>query len=145
MIVISHRGNIKGPDKHVENHPDQIKKAISLGYDVEIDVWYKENQLYLGHDKPQYKVDLTFLKNSRLWCHAKNLEALKYMLTNKIKCFWHQEDNFTLTSNGYIWTYPGQELSGQSICVMPEKTKFSELEIKISAGVCTDYPEEYLK
>ncbi len=104
LIVISHRGNINGPDKHVENHPDQIKKAISLGYDVEIDVWYKENQLYLGHDKPQYKVDLTFLKNSRLWCHAKNLKALKYMLANKIKCFWHQEDNFTLTSNGYIWT-----------------------------------------
>lgn len=145
LIVISHRGNINGPDKHVENHPDQIKKAISLGYDVEIDVWYKENQLYLGHDKPQYKVDLTFLKNSRLWCHAKNLKALKYMLANKIKCFWHQEDNFTLTSNGYIWTYPGQELSSQSICVIPEKIKLSKLEIKISAGVCTDYPEEYLK
>ena len=23
--------------------------------------------------------------------------------------FWHQTDDFTLTSHGYIWTYPGKK------------------------------------
>ena len=25
--------------------------------------------------------------------------------------FWHQNDKFTLTSKGYIWTFPGNKYS----------------------------------
>ena len=53
MKIIAHRGNLSGPTQ-TENHPDQIKKALDLGFDVEIDVWYKENKVFLGHDFPQY-------------------------------------------------------------------------------------------
>ena len=46
MIYISHRGNIDGPDTGKENSPDYIIKALSLGFDVEIDVWFKDDKFY---------------------------------------------------------------------------------------------------
>ena len=57
MKIISHRGNLNGPNKNLENRLDTIEKAIQLGFDVEVDILLIENQLYLGHNKPQYKVD----------------------------------------------------------------------------------------
>ena len=39
MILISHRGNITGPNKEMENKPEYIEKTLKMGYDVEIDVW----------------------------------------------------------------------------------------------------------
>jgi len=38
MKLISHRGNLFGPNPTNENNPDYILNAIELGYDVEIDV-----------------------------------------------------------------------------------------------------------
>ena len=102
MIFISHRGNICGPNPDHENNPEQITKVVSMGFDVEIDVWYQNDAWYLGHDKPQTEIDISFLKNTKLWCHAKNLSALEKMIDLNIHCFWHQTDDYTLTSNGYI-------------------------------------------
>ena len=47
------------------------------------------------------------------------------MITNnaikaKFNFFWHQQDDFTLTNRGYIWTYPGKCITPMSIMVMPE-------------------------
>ena len=58
MILISHRGNISGENPEKENHPEYIDKAISLGYDVEIDVWDDSGKIVLGHDVPQYEIDM---------------------------------------------------------------------------------------
>ena len=60
MILISHRGNMNGIEKTKENTIEQINLALSKGYDVEVDVWYENGSLYLGHDKPEEKVDLEF-------------------------------------------------------------------------------------
>ena len=49
MIFISHRGNING-NNFLENNPDYISETIGKGFDVEIDLWVKKGQLYLGHD-----------------------------------------------------------------------------------------------
>ena len=92
MRLISHRGNIAGKQPGLENMPEYIKDTLEKGYDVEIDVWWK-NGFLLGHDEPMYHVDLEFLKNQKLWCHAKNIEALYEMQKNGIHCFWHQEDD----------------------------------------------------
>ena len=141
MILISHRGNIDGKKPTRENSPDYILEAIELGYDVEVDVWYENGGLFLGHDKPQYKIDESYLENRSLWCHAKNLKALEKMILNqKIHCFWHQEDTVTLTSKNYIWTYPGQKLTKNSICVLPEISNYREIKC---LGVCSDYIENY--
>jgi len=48
-MLISHRGNIDGKTL-LENQPSYIDDAIDLGYDVEIDIWYIGDKLYLGHD-----------------------------------------------------------------------------------------------
>ena len=106
MILIAHRGNLLGPKPSLENHPSYIMKAILSGYDVEIDVWWVKDNFYLGHDSPDYKIDKNFLSNRHLWCHAKNFAALGKLEDIGSHYFWHEEDDYTITSNGFIWTYP---------------------------------------
>ena len=145
-VFISHRGNIDGKIESRENSPDYIEEAIKLGYQVEIDVWLVNGSWYLGHDKPEYSIRYEYLKNDFLWCHAKNLEALSSMIKDsKIHCFWHQEDDVTLTSRNYIWTYPGKELKEKSICVMPEKSNIKPGSNKLEGcvGICSDIIKTY--
>ena len=140
--LISHRGNLTGPDKQNENNPNYVLSALSLGYEVEVDVWTDKEKIYLGHDKPEYPINLDFLKNKKLWCHAKNLNALEYLIDNDVCCFWHQKDDYTITSRGYIWVYPGKPLIKDSICVLPEQ---HNLDYSKCYGVCTDNINKFLK
>tara|TARA_B100001094_G_scaffold333301_1_gene410484 strand:- start:6193 stop:6615 length:423 start_codon:yes stop_codon:yes gene_type:complete len=134
VISISHRGNLDGKSLF-ENHPKHIKEALSENFDVEIDVWLVDDEYWLGHDNPQYVVDDDYLDNPKLWCHAKNINALYKMLqNNKIHCFWHQEDDVTITSKGYLWTYPNRQLTPKSIAVLPEMVIEDEI-----AGLCSDF------
>jgi len=142
MKLIAHRGLINGPDKNFENSPNQINTALSLGYDCEIDIWKCDDKLFLGHDLPQYEIDLQFLSNENFWIHAKNLEALHFLLSTNLNYFWHQTDDFTLTSRGFIWAYPGKELTEKSIMVMPELIS-SDFQMYANSinfyGICSDY------
>ena len=146
MILISHRGNLSGPNPERENRPDYLLSAIQAGFDVEIDVWFIDDKFYLGHDDPRHEVDSEFLKDNNFWCHAKNINALYEMLKfEEIHCFWHQNDDAALTSRGYIWTYPGKELTSHSIVVMPEKylEKWWRYKFMETAGICSDFIERY--
>lgn len=144
MIFISHRANLQGQNIELENNPIQIQKCIDLGFDVEIDVWYINNKFMLGHDFPKYEVNFKYLQNNKLWCHAKNYDALKNMINNyKINCFWHQNDDYTVTSRGFMWCYPGIKLVDNSIAVMPETTNYSFQELKRCYAICTDNPIYY--
>lgn len=146
MLLIAHRGCIDGPNETRENSPDFILEAIQLGFDVEIDVNVVGSDIMLGHDRPQYKIEVSFLKNSHLWCHAKNLEALGFLLSNGIRCFWHQEDDYTITSDGYIWAYPGRAiLHDRCVIVLPESANYTNLELSQAMAICTDYPIKYQK
>ena len=142
MKLIAHRGNIDGPSE-LENHPIHVKETILKGLDCEVDVWLKDGEYFLGHNEPIYDVSRAFLKHRRLWCHAKNLEALSEMLQDGIHCFWHEDDDATLTSQGYIWTYPDKPLQKDSICVLPELGINGNL--KKCFGICTDFPLKYEK
>jgi hypothetical protein len=144
MKLISHRGNLEGPNKEKENEPNYILHALSNGFDVEVDVWCINGVFFLGHDEPIYEIDETFLENEKIWCHSKNIESLEKMLENKkIHFFWHQEDSFTITSKNIIWTFPGNKLTKNSICVLPERSNYSKDEIKKCFGVCSDYIRNY--
>jgi hypothetical protein len=138
MILISHRGNLKGKNPPQENHPDYITGALKEGFNVEIDVWLVDNKWVLGHDSPEYEIPKSFLYNNSLWCHAKNISALKEMSSLDVHCFWHQEDDVTLTSRGYLWTYPGKQLTVKSICVLPEIFSNEVQDIDICSGICSD-------
>tara|TARA_R110000824_G_scaffold359891_5_gene547540 strand:+ start:967 stop:1401 length:435 start_codon:yes stop_codon:yes gene_type:complete len=137
MKLIAHRGNTAGPNKRDENMPNYIMEALNAGYDAEIDVWKVSDGWFLGHDGPIWKVDIEFLKTSGLWCHAKNLEALESMIECGVHCFWHDSDDYTLTSQGYVWAYPGNPLGPRSICVMPEKNDFKDMQD--CYGICSDF------
>ena len=138
MILIAHRGNINGKS-NMENHPEYILKAIKNKFDVEIDIWNIKQKWWLGHDKPEYQVSEKFLEdiNINSWFHCKNLNALFYMNKN-YKYFWHENDNYTLTSNGYIWTYPNKNFNNKCIIVDNVVRQISKLKI-VPFGICSDY------
>jgi hypothetical protein len=106
MILISHRGNINGPDVEKENHPDYIQKALHLGYNVEVDVWgYRySGMLALGHDQPQYDIDYEFLRQDGIWCHAKDIKTFYKLIEIGAHCFSHDQDEVALTTKGYLWS-----------------------------------------
>jgi hypothetical protein len=144
MKLISHRGNLNGKNPDKENSLDYILIALHSGYDVEIDIWWIENDYYLGHDEPKFKIDLIYLYPlfDKIWFHCKNLDALynlsKYYPNSNY--FWHQNDDFTLTSKNFIWTYPNKDLTPNSICVLPEQSNYIDIKCY---GICSDFIEKY--
>jgi|TARA_B100001059_G_C17761961_1_gene543400 hypothetical protein len=140
MHLISHRGNIDGKQAEKENSPDYIETAINKGFEVEVDVRFEKNKFFLGHDENQFEVEENFLLNKKIWCHAKTKNALLALHKINAHYFWHQEDDYTITSKGYIWTYPGKQLLLNSICVLPEIASYKNLKC---AGICSDFIEKY--
>jgi hypothetical protein len=145
MIKIAHRGNTHGPKPELENTPEYIDQALEQGYDVELDIWIREGSLYLGHDKPETYIEKEFLFNRRdlLWCHAKNLDALVWLLQNGMHTFYHDKDDYILTSKGFIWPCIGSTVSENTMCVMPEKFTYDENELKYVKGICSDFISKY--
>jgi hypothetical protein len=154
MKLIAHRALQNGPCSDLENHPSEIARCLSQGLDVEIDVWYRNSQWWLGHDAPSYVTTLEFLQQSGLWIHVKNFEAADQALALTHRgwnwnFFSHSSDNRTLTSHGFWWTQPGQELGARSVAVMPEWTvnlnTISSVLNWNCAAVCSDYVGELIK
>jgi hypothetical protein len=154
MKFIAHRGNYKGRNKELENHPDYIDEAIKAGFDVEVDVWLTAAGFKLGHDEPIYLTDRQWLldRKNNLWCHAKSVDALIPLLEVDLHCFFHDEDDVTLTSKNYLWTYPGKHLTKKSIAVMPSMlnwnlNKNSDIDWvkgRDIFGICDDNFEKYI-
>lgn len=142
MKIIAHRGLLDGPDVALENHPIIIELAISLGYDVEIDLRYENNTFYLGHDIAQYEISEEWLheRKNYLWIHCKDVAALLKIKSTDLNYFWHENDTCTLTSHGYIWAYPGKQPIEGSVAVLPE---IHNDDVSVCFAVCTDYSERY--
>jgi hypothetical protein len=142
MILISHRGNLNGPNEVRENSPYYIMEAIDEGYDVEVDLWWVDGKVYLGHDKPQYEVSDEWLgeRIDKLWVHCKNFESLNWIRNTSLHYFWHEQDTLTLTSKNYMWVYPGKQPIIGSIAVMPE---IHNDDISICLGICSDFIKKY--
>lgn len=153
MYLISHRGNLKGVNEQRENSPTYIEEAISLGFDVEVDIWFMSNcslsqgLFWSGHDQPQYVLDNSFIEKikNNTWFHCKNLNALIELENgfDDINYFWHENDKYTLTKSGHIWTYPGEKITHNSIMLFPEKNKQYEFLINDCAGICSDFISSY--
>jgi hypothetical protein len=144
MILISHRGNINGPIPDKENRPSYIDSAIQLGYDVEVDLRFLDGEFWLGHDNPQYKIELEWMnkRKNNLWFHCKNKDsAMNLIKLNKgFNFFCHSNDDFVLTSNGYLWVH---DLTGliDNTCIIPLLDMDTILKIKNRNvyGICTDH------
>lgn len=142
MLIISHRANLNGPNKETENNPQQITETIKK-YDTEIDLWFINSDLFLGHDNPQYKINDNFLNlnKDKLWVHAKNLECISYLSTTDLNWFWHENDKITLTSKKNIWCYPGTYIKNGITVVFNDSEKHDIPSYCL--GICTDYPTNY--
>lgn len=147
-VIISHRGNLNGPNPSRENHPDYIGEALKAGFPVEIDVWGQENdgdncKVWLGHDGPQYEVPMKFITIKNLFIHCKNIEALWWCKTMEcLDYFFHDKDDAVLTSNEHFWTYPNStiHLTEDSIPVIFNRTNmiWDFRDVSRCYGICTD-------
>lgn len=143
QFLISHRGNINGKSL-LENSPDYIDNALEKGFDVEIDIRYIDNKLLLGHDKGQYPISLDWLneRKNKLWVHCKDKYSIEYLnsKSSEIHFFFHEDDDLTITSKGFLWVFPGMQPVQNSIAVMPELYNDN---IKQCIGVCSDFINNY--
>lgn len=138
MILIAHRGNTSGPNLTLENNPEYVNSALELGFGAEIDVWLIDGSIFLGHDKPRFLISIDYLKNDMLLCHAKNKEAFEVMLAcSDIHTFWHQEDEYTLSSKRIPIVYPGKPLMNN--CIAMVRDYYTELDFSKCYAICSDY------
>ena len=140
-----HRGNLFGPVKETENNFGVLLQRSIQGHHVEVDVWYHEHTLWLGHDKPEYKITLEWLLSSkRRLVHAKDGPTFEYLLqeTGKraldIHVFYHTDEDYVLTNKGLVICYPGKPLLEGSLCMMPERASYSSEELQHCFSVCSD-------
>lgn len=140
-LVISHRGNLWGRNERQENDPEYILRALKEDVDVEVDVWMLGDQLFLGHDLPQFPIDDMFLADPRMWIHCKNIQAMNYLATALSFNIIAHTEGIVITKDGFLWTAPGFPIMSRSIAVMPELKK--KWDISDAYGVCTDYPLKY--
>lgn len=141
---ICHRGNLEHKELATENSPSLLDKRIADGYDVELDVWYKDDQLFLGHDAPEHPITFEWLmQSSKKYIHTKNAETLEYLL---LRCgkegynpniFYHTNDHYSLTTRNHIIVLPGQEILTGSVNMMPEMSPVLKDSSRAYA-VCSD-------
>lgn len=156
-IIISHRGNFYGPDEEIENHPVHVNRLIfEHSMNVEVDLWIINDNYWLGHDEPQYRIDFEWLRMRRnfLWIHCKNHEALikmRKIKNNPLNFFWHESDDFTITSKGVLWCNVGivdeiYKTSSLAVAVLPENIDRQQPLIwpRGFTFICTDYPEYFM-
>lgn len=146
MILISHRGNIEGINPEFENQPHYIQNAMLLGYDVEIDVRMKNGELYLGHDYPQYLIEIDWLLNSKnsLWIHTKDFESLDLLIDKGLRVFFHEQEKQTIIGNtNLIWSHDLRSTGSKSIIPLLDRESINNNGhlLQNVYGVCSDYLE----
>jgi len=148
MKIISHRGNYSGPRPDRENKPSYIDTAISMGVEVEVDIWSIGGVFMLGHDGPETQVSIEWITNriSMLWLHCKNLEASQSLSrVPRAKFFCHTGDPYVLISTGQIWVHD-LTLPIDSNCIVPCFNEFCPIDTKINPpyAVCTDNVKSFI-
>lgn len=152
-VIIAHRGNVQGKNVERENTLSFIDEAFELGYLCEVDLWKFDNDWFLSHDDPYVSnvkpVNFSEIEKRKdgLIIHCKNDQALAWFTDHheQYHYFWHENDDYTLTSFGCIWAYPDVSLSikcQSAITVMPENEGFDK-DCSNFTGICTDYADYF--
>jgi hypothetical protein len=142
---IAHRGNVESRFAPDENKPSKIEELNRKGIACEIDVWYKDNKYWLGHDAPETEISFDWLMEYlplRL-IHCKNRSALDMLHREcgrhgfNVNLFYHTVEDYAITSRGHIIVHPDQICLPDSIEMMPELSKDRDMKYR-SNTVCSD-------
>lgn len=141
MKLISHRGNLYGPNPSMENKPEYINSALKSGYDVEVDAWLLSDGIYLGHNEPLYKINRYFLQNQRIWTHCKDINSyLELSKYSNINCFFQSNEKIVKTTGGYLWAHSDcKNFNNKTIIVNLDHLEDNSFD---AFGICSDYVGE---
>ncbi len=68
MVILAHRGNVRGPEPARENSLELIEEALALGFGVETDVRYSASHgLYVSHDTAEPQRGALLSAHAELW------------------------------------------------------------------------------
>jgi hypothetical protein len=146
--ILAHRANYDGPGSG-ENSRDALDACVSLGFEVELDIWARGEVLWVGHDDPLWPCDPAHLRSIPVLAHAKNIEAAAALAASNVPFFCLDGDDFGMCSTGEIWTNYGAPAVASSIVCSPELVGADEpitaflARHRHVAGVCTDHPIVY--
>jgi len=101
--LIAHKGLWQGSDNNTANTTKQLKMALKAGYDVECDIIERDGKLWLGHDEPKEEIDIEFLKDSRIFAHAKDERAYKILIKENIQSFMQNNEILSEIENSNLW------------------------------------------
>lgn len=141
-LIIAHRGLTNGPDAELENNQERIQRRSEAGRSSEIDIWWKDDSFWIGHDAPYERVTKEFLCMPYLWIHAKHVEAFYQLqrVANEsgvpLRIFYHTDEDYVLTTCGDTIIYPGLLETEGWVYMMPETC--SGVVLKRAYAICTD-------
>lgn len=80
MIVLAHRGLLRGPDPCRENRLDTIREAIAEGFGLETDIRFANDRAYISHDRIIGGGDATAdgVSHAAAWATASQPIALNF-------------------------------------------------------------------
>lgn len=159
MRIISHRGNLSGPDLSRENFEFALIQSLDSGFDIEFDIWYLADKFWLGHDRPErsFSID-TLIKwsskysNQKLYVHCKNIwamEKMTYFVISNMIPFFHDVDQCILLKDNTLWVHPNaihgchsreRSIAVFSSCKTADYDISLDVDFKNFYGICTDYP-----
>ena len=148
MIYISYRGIFDGNNFEDANTPNQLGKALGMGFSCMIDVWKVDDKFFLGNDQPITEVTAKYLQGNRWWINARNTAMQTWLTTQNPKLypnyFWFPaptENTPVTTSSGKLITPGTVAINNTSIIFLPEISDrgcFSTVKLKCF-GVCSNY------
>ena len=141
--IIAHRGRIEN-SKYQDNTLEAIKESLDKGLSVEIDLMKINERFYLGHDNPNFEIQLSEIDYDKVYIHMKTPHIID---TIKADFFFIENDSYALTKKNKIWTnYNNKEYNQDSIMCSAELVggNFNMNKIfswaKKAHGICTDFP-----
>lgn len=164
MRLISNLGNIKGREPEKENTPDHIDRAISLGYDVLVELkkedfnnkkmlWYNEraHRLWFSYDPKIYesihawKGEFSIIKTRLV-----NYIMLKKEGEIVVHPDWRVVVSGTPSVGKHLFLSPGYQLPDYSNAViyLPEEAgpdEYDFTDLKSAYGICSNEIEGYKK